>query len=286
VVNLLYFSGVIGCAMVLIHPVCLAVSLSGALIWSVLLNGNKAIRFNLLYMLPMLIIAALINVAFNHRGATILRYLPNGNPLTLESILYGCAAAVMLVTVIAWFSCYTAVMTSDKFVYLFGRVIPALSLVLAMALRLVPRFIAQMKVIANAQQGIGRDLSRGNVLCRARNGLNILSIMLTWALENAIDTADSMKARGYGLPGRTAFSLFRFDRRDIKVLLFILVCGVYILRGALWGGLNFSYFPRLRGSFSGVYSLSLFMVYFALTALPAILNIKEDAQWRRLQSHT
>ena len=77
-------------------------------------------------------------------------------------------------------------MTSDKFIYLFGRMIPALSLVFAMVLRFVPKFQAQFRVISQGQQCIGRDLSQGNLLTRARNGLTILSILTTWALENAI----------------------------------------------------------------------------------------------------
>ena len=40
----------------------------------------------------------------------------------------------MLAAVALWFSCLSAVMTSDKFIYLFGRVIPALSLLLSMIL--------------------------------------------------------------------------------------------------------------------------------------------------------
>ena len=96
----------------------------------------------------MMVVAALVNPAFNHEGATILTYLPSGNPLTLESILYGAAAAAMLAAVVTWFSCYTAVMTSDKFVYLFGRIIPALSLVLSMTLRFVPKFQAQLQVVS------------------------------------------------------------------------------------------------------------------------------------------
>ena len=123
--------------MFLMHPVSLAISLASALVYAVYLNGRRAVRFSLLYMLPMMVVAALVNPAFNHEGATILTYLPSGNPLTLESILYGAAAAAMLAAVVTWFSCYTAVMTSDKFVYLFGRVIPALSLVLSMTLRFV-----------------------------------------------------------------------------------------------------------------------------------------------------
>ena len=219
-VAMLYFVLVIGMTMFLNHPVCLGISLVGALAYSIYLKGKKAVRFNLAYMLPLLVITALINPAFSHQGVTILAYLPSGNPLTLESILYGICAAFLLITVIAWFSCFNAVMTSDKFVYLFGRIIPALSLVLSMSLRFVPRFTAQIKVISNAQKCVGRDVGSGGLIKRAKQGIKILSILVTWALENAIDTADSMKDRGYGLPGRTAFSIYRFDRRDKWALLF------------------------------------------------------------------
>ena len=205
-ISMLYFVLVIGLTMFLNHPVCLGISLVCALTYSIYLKGKKAVRFNLVYMLPLLVITALINPAFSHQGVTILTYLPSGNPLTLESILYGIFAAFLLITVIAWFSCFNAVMTSDKFVYLFGRIIPALSLVLSMSLRFVPRFTAQIKVISNAQKCVGRDVSNGGLIKRVKHGIKILSILVTWALENAIDIADSMKDRGYGLPGRTALT--------------------------------------------------------------------------------
>ena len=140
VINFLYFSCAIVCAMVFMHPLCLGVSLCCAFTYSIYLNGRKAIKFNFIFLLPMLLVMAIVNPAFNHEGETILIYLRNGNPLTLESILYGAAAAAMIVAVIAWFSCYNAVMTSDKFIYLFGRVIPSLSLILSMVFRFVPRF--------------------------------------------------------------------------------------------------------------------------------------------------
>jgi energy-coupling factor transport system permease protein len=282
-VNLLYFVCVIGFAMFFTHPVCLAASLVCALTYSAVVNGKKALRFNALYMLPMLLLTALINPAFNHQGATILTYLPSGNPLTLESILYGVAAAVMLITVVLWFSCFNFVMTSDKFVYLFGRVIPALSLILAMALRFVPRFRDQIRVISNAQRCVGRDVSSGNILQKARHGIRILSIMVTWALENAIETADSMKARGYGLPGRTAFSIFRFDRRDLGALLYILICAGIVLAGSFYGAYHFRYFPTVKGNWTGA-SVLIFAAYFALGAFPIIINVKEDFVWKRIRS--
>ena len=237
IINFLYFGLVIAFTMFLMHPVSLAISLASALVYAVYLNGRRAVRFSLLYMLPMMVVAALVNPAFNHEGATILTYLPSGNPLTLESILYGAAAAAMLAAVVTWFSCYTAVMTSDKFVYLFGRVIPALSLVLSMTLRFVPKFQAQLQVVSEAQRCIGRDVSNGGVLRRLRNAITILSIMVTWSLESAIETADSMKSRGYGLPGRTAFSIYRFDSRDQSALSWLLYCGFFLCCGAA-AGLN------------------------------------------------
>ena len=178
-------------------------------------------------MLPMLIMTALINPAFNHEGVTIIDYLPSGNPLTLESIIYGLCAAAMIVSVICHFSCYNEIMTSDKFICLFGRIIPAMSLIISMTLRFVPKFAAQLKVVTNAQRCMGRDVSEGSIIKRAKNGLNILGIMTTWSLENAIETADSMKSRGYGIPGRTAFTIFTFDKRDWKALICILVSGLY-----------------------------------------------------------
>ena len=284
IVNFLYFGLVFVFSMIFMHPACLLLSLVCAMTYSIYLNGRKAVRFSVLFMLPMFIMAALINPAFNHEGGTILTYLPNDNPLTLESVTYGLAAAGMLAAVVTWFSCYNAVMTSDKFVYLFGRIIPALSLVLSMTLRFVPKFKAQIKVVSSAQKCVGRDVSNGGILARARNGLTILSILVTWALENAIETADSMKSRGYGLKGRTAFSIYRFDRRDRTALFFLLACGIYIITGSVLGALYWRYFPTMKGVSFGVYPASVFLCYFALLIAPVVINIREGRKWNALRS--
>jgi energy-coupling factor transport system permease protein len=284
-VNFLYFTFVILFSMIFMHPVSLVISLSLAFAYSIYLNGKKAIKFNFLYMLPFLVVTALINPAFNHEGVTILTYLHNGNPLTLESITYGLAAATMFISVICWFSCYNAVMTSDKFIYLFGKIIPALSLIFSMVLRFVPRFKAQLTIVSNAQKCIGRDISSGSLIRRIKHGIRILSIMVTWMLENAIETADSMKSRGYGLKGRTAFSIFTFDSRDKTALITLVVCGGYILIGAVTKAMYFRYFPSMRGVGLSIYSISVFTTYAFLCAIPLIINITEDNKWKSLQSN-
>lgn len=284
VVNFLYFALILSFSMIFMHPVCLLISFMTALIYSITLKGKKAVRFNVIFLLPLLLITALVNPAFNHEGATILTYLRSGNPLTLESITYGIAAATMLAAVICWFSCFNEIMTTDKLVYLFGRIIPSLSLILSMVLRFVPRFKAQIKHISNGQKGIGRDISNGSIMQRTKHGIRILSIMITWALENAIETADSMKSRGYGLSGRTAFSLFYFDQRDKKALMAILLMGLYIIMGAVFGGLSFRYFPTMKGSFLDLYTGSIFLAYLMLCLVPVWIDKEEEKRWLSLQS--
>jgi energy-coupling factor transport system permease protein len=280
-VNCIYFVLVLAFSMTFTPPACLAVSFACSLAYSAYLERGKTPRF---YSPFVLLATALINPAFNHEGATILTYLPSGNPLTLESIIYGAAAGVMAITVIGWFSRVNQVFTSDKFIYLFGRAIPSMSLMLSMTLRMIPRYKAQLKIIRNAQRCVGRDASNGGLIRRARNGLHILSIMTTWALENAAETADSMKSRGYGLPGRSAFSIYQFGRRDRAALTFIAACGGYVGAGAAFGGLYFRYFPTLKGKDADFFTISLCAVYFALCVSPLIMNIWEDVKWKSLES--
>jgi len=283
-VSFTYFALVLVFSMWFMHPMALAISVAGSFSWSVYLGGRKALRFNLLAMLPMMLLTALINPAFNHEGSTILAYLPSGNPLTQESILYGVAASAMFVAALCWFSCYNKVMTSDKFVYLFGRIIPALSLVLSMVLRFVPKFIEQLKVVSAAQRCIGRDVSNGAALRRARHGIRILSIMLTWSLENAIDTADSMKSRGYGLKGRSAFSIYRFDDRDRAALVWICALGAFILAMWLAGGFSCRYFPTVQMAPWNAWSVSGGLAYLLLCTTPLIIDCWEDRKWKQLRS--
>ena len=284
IVNFTYFVFVIGFSCVFLHPACLCISLVSGFTYSVMLKGKKAIKTNLIYMLPMLIVMALINPAFNHEGSTVIEYLPSGNPLTLESIVYGLCAATMIVSVVCHFSCYNEVMTSDKFIYLFGKIIPAMSLIISMTLRFVPKFVSQLKVVANAQRCMGRDVSNGGIIKRAKNGLNILSIMTTWSLENAIETADSMKSRGYGIPGRTAFSIFIFDKRDKKALICILLLGIYTLTGNLMGGMYFRFFPSMKMADISPFGISVFAAYLLLCIYPIIIEIWEVRKWKALRS--
>ena len=205
--------------------------------------------------------------------------------------MYGVVLGAVMFVVIQWFSCYNKVMTTDKFIYLFGRIIPALSLILSMTLRFVPRFTAQLKVIRSGQKAMGRDVSEGSLFARIRHGLNMLSILVTWALENAIETSDSMRSRGYGLKGRTAFSIYHFTRKDKYVLGMMIGLSAIFTGGCIKGAAYASYDPRIllagftiQGyaapiSVSPLLALLTYLCFAAFCFLPVLLDVTETIRF-------
>ena len=283
-VSFVYFAAVITLSVLFLHPVCRALSFVAAAVNYALLSGGRALAKRFLWLVPLILLTALLNPAFNHAGVTILTYLPSGNPLTEESIVYGVAAGMMIAGVILWFSSFHVVMTTDKFLYLFGRILPALSLLLSMTLRFVPRFTAQYRAVREAQEGMGKSLFHGSLIARLRCAASILSAMLTWTLEGSIHTADSMRARGYGLPGRTAFSVFTVEKRDVRLLAVLFSLLLFLTAGMLTGQFAYSFFPYRTAIRTTVFSLSLYTAYGMLCFLPVCMELREVIRWRSMNS--
>lgn len=281
---LAFFTLAIGVSIFSLHPAVLFISFAGSFAYSVKLNKRRALKFNLLFLMPAMAAAAVFNPIFVHEGATVLWYFPSGNPLTLESCVYGAASSVMLGSVIMWFGCFNHVMTSDKLIYLFGRLMPALSLTLSMVLRFVPRYKAQAKVVSNGQRCLGRDIAMGGIFERASGGLKILSIMLTWSLENGVETADSMKSRGFGLKGRTCFSNYHFDRRDAEAALAMALLSAAFMLGAFLGFLKIRFYPTVKFATVSGAAMAVHASFMALCFMPLIIDATEEIKWSYLKS--
>lgn len=283
VVNFIYFALVLFFSMTITHPVFQIISLVCSVICAISFNGLKGFLFFMKYSLPVVIITAVINPAFNHAGCTILNYLPSGNPLTLESILYGLSSGCILGTVLIWFYCFNLVFTSDKFIYLFGKIIPSLSLLLSMILRFIPKFKSQLKKTSNAQLSISKTTDDQGILKKLKYAVKVFSITVTWSLENAVDTADSMKARGYGLKGRTSFSIYKWEERDKSTLIWLIFCCFSVVSGLFSGLFFWRYLPVVTGA--SVKPLSVFIeaVFLLLCLTPVIINIREEIIWKKLK---
>lgn len=270
-VNFLFFVAAIGCGMVIQHPAYILAGVVCGGVYFCLLSGRRGFaRIGML--LPLPILTAVLNPLINHRGKAVL-FLVMGKPYTLEALCYGLALGGIFLVMLLWFGCYSAVLTSDKFTSLFGSLIPSLSLLLVMVLRLIPAFTRKTKQVLDARRAIGMGAEQtGSLRQKLRSGMTVLSALTSWALEGSIITADSMRSRGYGCGKRTSFRLYRMTGRDWVLL--ILIGGLFSLV-ILAGGTDASYTPVMKAA-----PLDWgFPAYCALLLIPTIFELKEAAAW-------
>lgn len=282
IVIFLYFLTAVLFTCAHFNPISVIISFSAAFTYCAILKGKKSFYKNLTVMPLLFVSMAVINPAFNHQGVTILTYLPSGNPLTAESIYFGLIAAGMLLSVMLLFSCFNEIMTSDKIIYISGKLIPSLSLIFSMTLRAVPRFFEQLKDVARAQKCVGRSTDTGSIRMRIKSGISILSVMITRSLENSVEMADSMKSRGFGSEKRTAFSIYSFTKRDRYALFLILLLSAYIILGSILGVFEFTCFPRLKHSELSAFSLSFYSAEVLLLFVPVVIEFVELKRWKYL----
>ena len=200
--------------------------------------------FNVI-LIPCVVAFAFNYSSYNHFGVTVLQQNRIGNNMTLESLVYGFVLGFVIAGVIIWFSCVYSVFTTDKVVYLFGKVSPRLSLFLAIILRMVPRIKKEAKKINTAQRGIGRGANQGNVFQRLRNSIRILSMLITWTIDSLTAVSDSMRSRGSSLRGRKAFSIYRFDNRDRAYVVGNFACLTVIFMAVMLKQTDILYDPRI-----------------------------------------
>ena len=242
-INFIYFVVVIGVTMFSNHPVFLLLSFATAWLYSVLLNGKKAMFFNMLVLLPIIFITLLLNALTVRNGGTELFSLFD-KTITLEAVIFGLVQGVMISSVVIWFSCFGTIVTEDKMIYIFGRTAPIIALTLSLILRFIPLLKRRFSEISDAQRCMGRKKGR-TIPGRVRQLGKEIFVLITWTLEAAVESADSMEARGYGLKGRTSFNLFRFTRKEYGVLAFLAVFGVICIVACINGYTNIYYYPTI-----------------------------------------
>ena len=275
---LLYFVCVAGIAMFTPSPVLHTLALLGGVLFCALLERSRQMLSSLAFYAALFVLITITNPLFSHNGATTLFSL-RGNPVTLEAILYGADIAAMLIAVLYWCRALSAVMGSDKLLYLFGRPAPKLALLLSMTLRFIPLFKVRTKQVSDAQQAMGLFAEPG-IRRKIQGALRVFSAMITWSLESAVDTGDAMKARGYGLPGRSHFTLFRFTRRDALLLASTAVLTAAVLTGTTLGFTAYYFYPTMTALRPGAGALATDAAFGLLCLLPFAEECKENLKWR------
>lgn len=282
-VEFLFFSGAIVLGMFIVHPVLSGISLLAALSYHLLLRGRRGLAMvpGMILFIPFI---ALLNALLVQEGETLLFCWLGGRRVTLEAFVYGLGTGMTFVSVLLWFSCYNVVMTSDKFISLFGKLIPALSLLLCMILRLVPGFKNKADAISGARRCIGKAPSDAERMDKLRSSGDILSVLTSWALENSVITADSMKSRGYGTGERTNFTIYRRDSRDILVFTVLLLMVGLTFSALVSGAVSAEFYPCLSFGRPGPMAAAGTAAYAVFLFIPSFLHIREELTWRILRS--
>ncbi len=276
IVQTVYFLAAALCTMLGMNPVMIMLSLAGALLLYILRAENERPAGHL-FALLLFALTAIINPLFYHNGATVLLVV-NNNPITWEAVLYGVFAGAMIIAVLYHFRSFSRIMTSDRLMYVFGKLSGKFALTLSMTLRYIPLFLTQMERVRAAQRATGQ-YKDGNIADTVKSDLRVFSVMITWALENGIVTADSMEARGYGTGKRTSFALWRMRRRDWSFLAAILLFTALQLPALLTGELTFTFYPRIGDLPASPTAIIAYLSYGALVLAPSVIECFERTKW-------
>lgn len=223
VVAAVYFAAVIGIGTLVTQPVFVGISVAGALLYGMCLQGALSTARNLRWQLPMVALVCLANPLFSHSGATVVATL---GPVTvrLEALAYGLCMGGSLVCMLQWVSNAACVLTEDRLLELSGSRLPVVSTMVSMAIQLVPQLRRRYGVVSSARAACtcaqasatkGPSAARGSGV-RRMGYVNASTVLMAWAMEDSVERADVMRARGWEVGGpRSRYRLQPLRARDV-----------------------------------------------------------------------
>ena len=273
-----YLTVAMVCAMLTTQPAFVILSFLCASAYAVYLTSLRTYARAVRHAGLLGLAVALINPLLNHKGLTVL-FIWADNPITLESLLYGCCTAAMLMSVWIWCICWNQLMTAERFLHVCGRVLPTAALLLSIVMRMVPQARYKAQAIAQAQKAMGLGIGQVKGKERIRRGARTATVLMALSLENSMDTADAMKCRGYGAGvKRTSFTPFRFRVRDGVLLGMLTFLAGVSVTGICLGMQTASFYPLIE---TAKISPLFYGAYAAYLSMPLLLQAKEEWAWKR-----
>lgn len=260
---LLYFVAAACLAMSTYEPLCAALSLFGASVSLFILKGARAFFKILLIYLLMMLLIAFLNPFFSQRGLTVLFYA-GGTPYTVEAVLFGLSAGMSMVAAIEWLNVLFLALPRGRFLALFSKIAPVSASIISMVFRYMPELLKKSRAISDSKKGLGADI--GGI----RGAVDMSGVLVSWSLEESVDTADSMRARNYGVGKRTVAHDLSLSLRDKIELVVIVVLSCFGILSVMRSG-DFLFYPSMRFVAHGweIFGYGIFVL------LPTITGIYE-----------
>ncbi len=234
-------------------------------------------------MAPLMVVTGLFYSSYHHFGVTNLRQNFIGNQITLESLVYGLTLGDS-----GWGG---AVDESSVYAVFFHRQgdlsfwdgsVPGSPSSCRGCCWLVPEMGAQARSSMARRGDWQGGLRQGHMSRRWKNGLQMLSMLVTWTVETLAAASDSMKP-GRGRKGRTAFSIYRFDNRDRAFVVGLFACLTVVWMGAALGQTGMRCNPRIILNPVTPLSWGVFGAYARCACCPG-LEVWTEHRFRRART--
>lgn len=278
-VILSYYLILLGAVMTTTHPWLLMSYFIGSQSLQLITKRNYR-SFG--YSLFIMFILAVTNPLVVHRGGTILFFLLN-KPVTMEALTYGFFMGVLFATIFLLFQNMHEALGSNAWNYLFGGKFPKMTMILTLIFRFIPLYTAYYQELSDMQQCL-KNSSAQRFKGRVAINLALFSHLFSWSLENAMDTADAMAARGYGGQKRSSRVTYSWHFRDTLALFFCIFFVTLLFYMNLDHRVTYSYYPygqSLIKVFQEQWLFYLGVLFFSI--FPTILALKEIISWKILQ---
>ena len=224
------------------QPVLIAISLAGGFAYGCAAHGLRRTLAALRWQLPLIAIVAVLNPLFSASGSTELFRLGT-RAVYLESLAYGVCMGGLFMATVLWFEAAASMLSYDKVMALFGNAAPVLALMISMCMRLIPQFVRRGRAIFSVQDAV--DVPGRSTRDVARERLRASSVLMGWSMEDSLERADAMRARGWGAGRRTTYARYRFRRVDAAALAAVIAAGAAAAAIAVRATGQFTFYPRL-----------------------------------------
>lgn len=215
--------------------------------------GAKTYLKSLKFYIVIILFLGVFNMIFNPKGNTVFLYI-NDRPFTQESLLYGVYMGFMVAGIFIWFLLFQDIFDNRKITWLIGSRLPVTGLIISMVFCYYEKFLTKIHKI--------QEVWNTYAIKEAKDPLKkagiILSVLLSVMLEDSVDTAMSMNARGYGKGKRSSYVSYSFHFMDALLI----AASVVMFIMFLWKPSH----------------LNMDMVVFLL--LPVIYNMIKELQWK------
>jgi energy-coupling factor transport system permease protein len=278
-VSFLYYAGTIVLLFLLLHPLFLCMGFVVILAVNFMHDRLSGLRRWLLFIITSVFFMVMLNPLFNERGQHLLFEMGN-HRFTLEAFVYGGMNALSIIGVIALFVSFNIVMAPNKLLFLFAKFLPQFAVLLMLTLRFIPLMRRRVEEISVIQRSKGISVGQGKWKSKVKTGILYVQVLLTYSLEEAIQTADSMKARGYGQGVRSSYDYFRFRKLDIWAILYLVVLFAIILTGRTYGYGLFTVYPIMESWQLSMMDVRILVCYLLFLGFPLIVEVGEMFRWR------